>query len=186
MSQTLTAFGPLAFDPASGTLRGNGADVRLGQRAALLLQALIEADEQPVTKAVLLEAAWPGMVVEDGNLTVQIAALRKALGSRPDGQDWIVTVPRLGYRLMHGGGNVAPNPEPPTRPVLAVLPFTNLSGDPEQDYFADGVVEDIITALSRFKSFAIIARNSSFLYKGRAVDVRQIADELGGELALLR
>ena len=60
-----------------------------------------------------------------------------------------------------------------------MLPFLNLSGDREQDYFADGVVEDIITALSRFKSFAVIARNSSFVYRGRAVDVRQVANELG-------
>ena len=60
-----------------------------------------------------------------------------------------------------------------------MLPFQNMSGDPEQDYFADGIVEDIITALSRFKSFAVIARNSSFIYKGRAVDVRQVAKELG-------
>ena len=69
--------------------------------------------------------------------------------------------------------------DPPVRPALAVLPFTNLSGDPEQDYFADGVVDDIITAFSRFTSFAVIARNSSFVYKGRAVDVRQVAKELG-------
>ena len=65
------------------------------------------------------------------------------------------------------------------RPSLAVLPFQNMSGDVEQEYFADGVVEDIITALSRFRSFAVIARNSSFVYKGRATDVRQVARELG-------
>jgi TolB-like protein/Flp pilus assembly protein TadD len=64
-------------------------------------------------------------------------------------------------------------------PSLAVLPFTNMSGDPEQEYFADGVVEDILTALSRFKSFAVVARNSSFVYKGRAVDVRQVSKDLG-------
>ncbi len=67
----------------------------------------------------------------------------------------------------------------PDRPSIAVLPFQNMSRDAEQDYFADGVVEDIITALSRFKSFAVIARNSSFVYKGRAVDVRQVSNELG-------
>ena len=89
----------------------------------------------------------------------------------------------MGYRFVagHGGPAVA---EPETTasnvvPALAVLPFVNLSGDPEQDYFADGVVEDIITALSRFRTFAVIARNSSFVYKGRAVDVRQVAEELG-------
>ncbi len=178
MTKSAISFGSQTFDPVNGMLRDNGMDVRLGQRAAALLQALIAADNQPVTKSTLLEAAWPGAVVEEGNLTVQIAALRKALGTRPDGQNWIVTVPRLGYRLFRGeAGEVASDLQ--TVPVLAVLPFANLGGDPEQDYFADGVVEDITTALSRFKSFAVIARNSSFFYKGRAVDVRQVASELG-------
>ena len=125
-----------------------------------------------------MEAGWPGTVVEEGNLTVQIAALRKALGSRPDGSEWIVTVPRVGYRLVRSEQTTQlPKPSSPL-PSLAVLPFQNLSSDPEQDYFADGIVEDITTALSRFKSFAVIARNSSFVYKGRVVDVRQIAQEL--------
>jgi TolB-like protein/Tfp pilus assembly protein PilF len=92
--------------------------------------------------------------------------------------------PVRAYRLQLGGA-VSPHPSVsaapglPDRPSLAVLPFQNMSGDAEQDYFADGVVEDIITALSRFKSFAVVARNSSFVYKGRAVDVRQVAKELG-------
>src|SRR5262249_28401233 len=72
----------------------------------------------------------------------------------------------------------------PDKPSIAVLPFTNMSGDPEQDYFADGIVEDIITALSRFKQLFVIARNSSFTYKGRAVDVKQVGRELGVRYAL--
>ncbi len=178
MTGSIIAFGPLTFDPASGMLRGNGTDIRLGQRAAALLQTLIDADQQLVPKSALLEAAWPGMVVEEGNLTVQIAGLRKALGVGPQGRDWIVTVPRVGYRLVVPQAPPPLNPETP-RPVLAVLPFANLGGDPEQEYFADGVVEDIITALSRFKSFAVIARNSSFTYKGQSVDVRQVGHDLG-------
>jgi adenylate cyclase len=67
----------------------------------------------------------------------------------------------------------------PEKPSIAVLPFTNLSGDPEQEYFAEGMVEDIITALSRFRSLFVIARDSSFTYKGRAVDVKQVGRELG-------
>ena len=79
-----------------------------------------------------------------------------------------------------GGEPDRPKPLPlPDKPSIAVLPFTNLSGDPEQEYFADGLVEDIITALSRVRSFFVIARNSSFTYKGRAVDVRQVSRELG-------
>ena len=170
-------IGSVTFDAERGTLARDGKTESASQRGIALLQALLMADGQPVNKSVLLEAAWPGQIVEEGNLTVQIAALRKALGPMPDGGDWIVTVPRVGYRLLQTQAKMVA--EPIMLPSLAVLPFQNLSGDPEQDYFADGVVEDIITALARFKSFAVIARNSSFTYKGRAVDVRQVASELG-------
>jgi adenylate cyclase len=171
-------FGPFVFDHATGTLSRESTAVAVGTRAAALLRALVEADGSPVSKEALMAAGWPGTFVEEGNLSVQIANLRKAMGPRPDGQDWIATVPRVGYRLL---ASQAPPPHAPKPqlPSLAVLPFDNLSGDHEQDYFADGVVEDIITALSRFKSFAIIARNSSFVYKGRAVDVREVAKDLG-------
>ena len=131
-----------------------------------------------------MDAAWPGTAVEESNLSVQIASLRKLLGPSPDGGEWIATIPRVGYRFVAEPEAAVPAQtqaarSEPVIPSLAVLPFQNLSGDPEQDYFADGVVEDIITALSRFKSFAVIARNSRFVYKGRAVDVRQVAKELG-------
>ena len=175
MSQT---FGPFTFDADRRRLTRDGQATDLGQRACDLLRALLEADGQPVTKGALLDRVWPDTTVEEGNLTVQIAGLRKLLGPGPQGQDWIVTVPRVGYRLI-----LPQTPLPEVRdtpkPALAVLPFANLSGDPAQDYFADGVVEDIITALSRFKSFAVIARNSSFTYKGQAVDVRQVGHDLG-------
>ena len=90
------------------------------------------------------------------------------------------------YSLSWGKGRPASEPsleKPalslPDRPSIAVLPFQNMSGDPEQDYFADGMVEDIVTGLSRIKWLFVIARNSSFVYKGKAVDVRQIGRELG-------
>jgi TolB-like protein len=174
MSAAGASFGPFAL--SGGTLLRDGKPVALGQRALALLEALAAADG-PVDKATLIEAAWPGTIVEEGNLTVQIAALRKALGSRADGQEWIVTVPRMGYRLLRDQRSVA---VAPTRlPTLAVLPFQNLSGDREQEYFVDGIVDDIIGALSRFRSFAVVARSSSFAYRGRSVDVRQMASELG-------
>jgi TolB-like protein len=178
------SFGPFTLDRSAATLLSGGKPVGLGQRAYALLETLAGADG-PVDKAALMEAAWPGTVVEEGNLTVQIAALRKALGTRPDGQEWIVTVPRVGYRLIVPAA-VAPDPLPAEpadlpggKPLIAVLPFHNFSSEAEQGYFADGVVEDIITALSRFKQFAVIARNSSFVYKDKAVDVRVAAKELG-------
>ena len=167
-------FGPFLLDPSRGTLLQAGKPVAIGQRGLALLMALAEIDG-PVSKAALMEAGWPGTAVEEGNLTVQIAALRKALGPREDGHDWIVTVPRVGYRLLHTDVSPAGDARLPS---LAVMPFQNMSGDSEQEYFADGVVEDIITALSRFRSFAVIARNSSFVYKGRAVDVREVSREL--------
>ena len=175
------SWGPFVFDRAAGTLSREGKPVAVGTRGAPLLSALIDADGAAVGKDALLERAWPGLAIEEGNLTVQIANLRKAMGPRSDGQDWIVTVPRVGYRLLKDLSE--PN-SASVLPSLAVLPFENLSGDRTQDYFADGIVEDLITALSRFKSFAVAARNSSFVYKGRAVDARQIGRELGVEYVL--
>lgn len=185
MGQGRHAFGGFVFDTARGELLREGAPVVLGTRATALLAALLEAGGQAVGKSDLMDAGWPGTAVEEVNLTVQIAALRKALGTREDGQDWIMTVPRVGYRLLVPAAKTA---EPERRrsgpAAIAVMPFENLSGDPEQAYFADGVVEDLITALSRFKTFAVVARNSSFVYKGRAVDVREAARELGVQYVL--
>ena len=137
------AFGPFQVDPTRGTLLRDGRPVVVGQRGIALLLALVAAQGSTVPKSDLMEAGWPGLAVEEGNLTVQIAHLRKLLGTGPQGQDWIVTVPRLGYRL------IVPQPPRPEvletlKPAIAVLPFANLSGDAEQDYFADGVVEDKI------------------------------------------
>ena len=172
------SFGPFVLDPPRRTLTRSGVTTDLGQRACELLAALLEARGEPVTKASLMDRVWPGIAVEEGNLTVQIAGLRKTLGPGPQGQDWIITVPRVGYRLILPPEPAA-EPEATSRPAIAVMPFTNLSGDVAQDYFADGVVDEIITALSKFKTFAVISRSSSFVYRGRPVDVRQAAQELG-------
>lgn len=125
-----------------------------------------------------MQAAWPGMSVEESNLTVQVAALRKLLGTQPNGQEWIVTAPRVGYRLVQASvEEQAPNAA--GLPSLAVLPFANLGGDTSDDYFGDGIVEDMTTALSRFGTFRVISRSSAFVYKNRTVDVRDAARELG-------
>ena len=153
----------------------DGTPVAIGQRGYALLEALLSADEV-VSKSALLEASWPGTIVEEGNLTVQIAALRKALGPREDGSEWIVTVPRVGYRLVRG---VRRSRGAAGLPMLAVLPFQNLSGDPAQEYFADGIVDELIAALSRFQSFIVISRGSSFARKGQVGDPLQVATSLG-------
>lgn len=176
MREARHVFGSFVFDARGGVLLRNGEAVIVGSRAIALLKTLIEARGEVVAKTRLMECVWLDAVVEDSNLTVQISALRKLLGSAPDGRDWIATVPRIGYRFCRQDPAPPPNA---LKPTLAVLPFANIGGDAAQDYFADGVVEDLITALSRFRSFAVIARNATFPYRDRAVDLRQVAAELG-------
>src|SRR5690242_8601354 len=118
----------------------------------------------------------------DRSVDVLVGRLRRKIERDPKNPKLIVTVPGVGYRF-------ASQPQPAIaqnapiaeldRPSIAVLPFANLSDDPGQDYFADGMVEEITTALSRVRWFFVIARNSSFTYKGRAVDVKQVGRELG-------
>src|SRR6516162_2167975 len=188
-------LGPFRLDAETDTLFRGGEPVSLGHRAVALLRVLVERRGIPVSKDALMEAAWAGLTVEESNLAVQIAALRRVFGEEPGGENWIETLPRRGYRFVGPASirdQAAPaavslaanfpgssNPALPDRPSIAVLPFQNISADPEQEYFADGMADEIITALSRFPSLFVIARNSSFTYKGRAVDVKQIARELG-------
>ena len=180
------AFGPFVLDPEAGALLRKGEPVPLGYRAMLLLTAFLDRPGEVLTKSDLIDAAWQGAAVEEGNLSVQIAALRKLLGQSPEGGDWITTVPRVGYRfartLHPDEGGDAPGEEEgahPRRPSIAVMPFANVSGERDQDYFADGITEDIITALGSFRWFFVIARNSSFAYKNSPIDPKQIAGELG-------
>ncbi|WP_027052785.1 winged helix-turn-helix domain-containing tetratricopeptide repeat protein [Mesorhizobium erdmanii] len=177
------AFGPFVLDPGAGTLLRNDDPVAVGYRGLKLLAALVGRPGEILDKAELMEAAWPGTAVEEGNLTVQIAQLRKLLGPPANGGEWISTVPRVGYRftgaiaqLDHAKRRHLPLPD---KPSIAVLPFVNLANDPEQEAFADGLTEDLITDLSRAPGLFVIARNSTFAYKGKAMDVREIAEELG-------
>jgi TolB-like protein len=180
-------FGPFLLDTARGTLTRDGAAISVGQRGLRILQALLQAGGEPVSKEDLMLSAWPGLVVEDSNLSVQVAALRKLLGRSPDGAEWIATVPRLGYRLAGVAvveqGEIAPLDHGQAghggRPSIAVLPFTHLGADPAQEYLADGITEALITALTRFRWFAVTGRNASHVYKLKPVDVRTAAAELG-------
>lgn len=187
MAQQRFTFGRFVFDAGRATLFCDGTPIAVAHRSLAVLHALLKANGQVVTKAELMDAAWPGAVVEESNLSVQIAALRKMLGRAPDATEWIATVPRIGYQFANTvtideGADKRPPPlgppEPGLKPSVAVLPFANLSGDPEQEYFADGITEDIINALSRFRWFFVIARNSTFAFKGRSADVKEIAREL--------
>ncbi|HEX4927973.1 MAG TPA: winged helix-turn-helix domain-containing tetratricopeptide repeat protein [Burkholderiales bacterium] len=180
---TILEFGPFRLDADARILFHGAEPTSLGQRAVEVLALLMRRAGAPVSKEALIEAAWPGLVIEDSNLTVQIAAVRRVLEDLAGGAGWIETLPRRGYRYV--GPAVATNQRAsaaltlPDKPSIAVLPFANLSGDTDQDYFIDGMVDEIITGLSRINWLFVIARNSTFAYKGRMVDVRQVSRELG-------
>src|SRR5712671_2449882 len=178
MSGEQVTFGRFRFDLGRRELSRDGIPVRLGSRALDVLSVLAAARGDVVTKDELLARVWPGQVVEENNLQVQVSALRKALDPEGDGQTHLITVPGRGYRLIGVAGS-SHGPALPDKPSIAVLPFQNMSDDPQQEYFADGIVEDIITALCHMRWLFVIARDSSFAYKGRTADVKQIGRELG-------
>ena len=155
--------------------------VAIGSRALDILGVLVERAGEVVSKEEIITAVWPETVVEDSNLTVQISALRRILDDARLEGSCIQTVPGRGYRFATVVTRPTGETPPPLpdKPSIAVLPFANMSGDPEQEYFADGMVEEIITALSRIRWLFVIARNSSFTYKGQAIDVTQVGRELG-------
>jgi TolB-like protein len=167
-------IGPFRLDERNRSLSRAGVPIVLGKRALDVLFVLAQAAGEIVGKQELLDRAWPGLIVEENNLQVQISAVRKALG---DG--FIVTVPGRGYRLVPTGTTNVSAVGSADRPSIVVLPFKNMSGDAGQEYIADGMSEDIITALSRVRPLFVIARNSSLAYKGKAVDVRQLGAALG-------
>jgi TolB-like protein len=179
------AFGPFWLDTEAEILFRGSEPVPIGRRAVSLLRILIERQGVPIPRDALIEAAWPGLAVEDSNLSVQIAALRHVFAQVPGGESWIETLPRRGYRFVapQVSDTVAnasrPRPTPNKKPSIAVLPFTNISGDPEQDYFADGMVEEVITGLSRIKWLSVISRNSTFIYKNKPAPISEVANKLG-------
>jgi TolB-like protein len=187
------AFGPFVLDTQRAMLLRDGWPVAVSSKGLQLLQALLSSRGQVLTKTELMQAAWGDAAVEESNLSVQIAGLRKQLGPTPEGGEWIATTPRVGYRFIGLPAQVSAEDakasrtsfsERQNRPSIAVLPFVNLSGEKEQEYLADGITEDIITALTRFRWFFVIARNSSFAYKYRSLGAKQIAQELGVQYLL--
>ena len=180
------AFGPFVLDAGNGALFEHGLPVAIGSKPLALLRALVEAHGQVVPKAALMDAAWPNTNVEESNLTVQIAALRARLRVSPDGEEWIATFPRVGYRfagpltLHHREAPIVDaGPALEAAPSIAVLPFAYMSLDPEQAHFADGLVFDLITDLSKVPGLLVIASHSSFAVKARSADTQSIAKELG-------
>jgi TolB-like protein len=196
----LFVFSGHTLDPDRRELRRGPEAIAVEPQVFDLLLYLVRNRERVVSKDDLIAAVWAGRVVSDSTLTSRINAVRKAVGDSGDEQKLIRTVARKGLRFVGavqtqadgaepghaGGARFDETHEPsrpalplPDRPAIAVLPFTNMTGDPTQDYFSDGISEDLITALSKLRWFFVIARNSSFIYKDRAVHMKQIAAELG-------
>jgi DNA-binding winged helix-turn-helix (wHTH) protein len=176
-------FGRFRLDLRRRLLLHDDAPGELGGRAFDVLCLLASARGAVVSKDELMTRLWPGRTVEENNLHVHISALRKALDQHGEGESYVITVPGRGYRLAHpngsqpvgsSGSSPTQHPSLPDKPSIAVLPFANLSADPEQQYFVDGMVEEIITTLSRIQWLFVIARNSSFIYKGQNINVKRI------------
>ncbi len=179
-------FGKFRLKTAERLLLGPDGAIELSSRGFDILALLLDHHDEVVGKSNLLDAVWPGIVVEENTLQVHISALRRALG---DGM--ISTVHGRGYKYAGprprsveptdqqrsaGSGKVGPALMP--KPSIAILPFDNMSGDPEQSYFSDGIAEDIIAELGKFKEFLVIARNSSFRFRGGDRDLAEVANAL--------
>jgi TolB-like protein/tetratricopeptide (TPR) repeat protein len=188
------AFGDHELDIERRELRRGGAPVAIEPQVFDLLVHLIRNRERVVTKDDLIETIWGGRIVSESAVTTRLNSARKAIGDNGQAQRLIRTVPRRGVRFV---GAVTETAAPaafaectvppleaaplvlPDKPSIAVLPFANLSGDPEQGFLADGMVEDLVTCLSRLRWLFVISRSSTSAYKGRTVDTREVARDLG-------
>lgn len=182
------AFEEYRFEPLTGELWRGDREIKLTPRAASLLLVLAERATQVVTKQELIKRLWDGRAVSDAALTSSVQELRRSLGDDSRHPRLVETLHRRGYRLLApvvlaatpcAASEEAVPLSLPEKPSIAVLPFQHLSEHPGQEYLADGIVEGITTAMSRVKWLFVISRNSSFTYKGRAVDVKKVGRELG-------
>jgi TolB-like protein len=200
-------FGDFEINLARRELRRASAVVHLEPQVFDLLVHLVQNRDRIVSKDELIDVIWHGRIVSEAALSSRISAARRALGDSGNDQGLIRTMYKRGFRFVgeldadpasapaiadgqtpaaqtaiSGAPKLVPEAGPlplPDKPSIAVLPFQNMSTDPDQEYFADGLTEDIITGLSRQRWFFVIARNSTFTYKGQSVDVRDVAAELG-------
>ena len=189
-------FADHRLDTARRELRRGSKPIAVEPQVFDLLIYLVQNCDRVVSKDDLIDSVWSGRVVSDSALTSRINAARRAIGDSGGEQKLIRTIARRGFRFVgavrmqsNGDETAAPPDElgenerlglpPAGPPTIAVLPFLNMSGDLEQEYFSDGISEDITTALSKLRWFFVIARNSSFTYKGKAVHMKQVAEELG-------
>jgi adenylate cyclase len=201
MSLKSIQFQSFVLDLGRFSLYGPSGRLDLRPKSFEVLRYLVEHASRLVTKDELIKAVWPDVAVTDESLTRCISDVRHVLGD--ESQSIIKTIQRRGYRFdaatferdgAAGPAHVATElPEasqrtaqPPSdaRPSIAVLPFTNMSGDPEQEYFSDGITEDIITDLSKISGLLVVARNMTFTYKGRPVKIQQVSQDLNVKFVL--
>ena len=186
-------FDDYVLDEQRRELTLRGQPVAIGPQVFDLLLQLLNHRDRVMSRDELLVRVWNGKIVSESTITSHVNAVRKAIGDSGEEQRLLRTVARKGYRFVGQVRECASSevaveaqlstassgPALPDKPSITVLPFQNLSGDPEQDYFADGMVEDIIAALSRIRWLFVIARNSSFTFKGQRIDVQQVGQALG-------
>ena len=189
LAPKLLRVGTFTLDLERMSLRGPAGQIEVRRKTFDVLRYLAEHAGRVVPKEELIKAVWPKVTVGDDSLTKCVSELRRALGNV--GRETIKTVPRRGYLVdapicpsrdtttSLGLPAVSSELPLPERPSIAVLPFNNTGSGTRQDYLADGITEDITTELSRFSELFVIAQNSSFQYKGRSLDVREIGRGLG-------
>jgi TolB-like protein len=192
-------FADHSLDIDRRELKRGSEQIALEPQVFDLLAYLVQNRDRVLTKDDLIAAVWGGRIVSESTLTSRIKSARNAVSDTGGEQRLIRTYARKGIRFVgdvqeapdtheperSAPGALAPLPETRGKPCIAVLPFSDLSGDPEQEYFSDGITEDIITALSKHRSLLTIARNSTFALKGRDDDVRRIGSDLGANYIVL-
>jgi TolB-like protein len=181
----LLRIADLRVDPTLDEICKEGQTIKLEPKAMQLLLCLAERAGEVFSVDELLDLVWKNVVVSPDSVYAAVAALRRTLGDDPKSPKYIANVARRGYRLVapvspwvESIANTSVAPAPSDKPSIAVMPFLNLSGDPGQEYFSDGVTEDIITELSRWRRISVRSRSASFRYRGAAVDMKQVAREL--------
>jgi len=188
MDQATTfAFAGHTLDLVRGRLLRHGEDVDLRPKAMTLLAHLVRNAGRVISKDELVATVWPDVIVSDDSLTQCVKDVRRALGGEAEGL--VRTILRRGYvidetkvaaiQTSNAAEAAIALPRLPDKPSIAVMPFDNLSGESAEDYFADGMVEEITTALSRMRWLFVIARNSAYAFKGKIVDAREIGRVLG-------
>src|SRR5438034_5880702 len=168
-------FGAFELDQDAGELRKQGTRMKLQEQPLQMLQVLLQRPGEVVTREELQQKIWPSdtFVDFDHGINNAIKRLRETLGDTAETPQYIETLPRRGYRFI-GTINAVAEPAVERIRSIAVLPFLNLSADPENEFFCDGTTEEIISGLSHIKNLHVVARTSAFAFKGKYVDLRAV------------